>query len=132
MKTLNFSQSVQQRLEKTFKCDLHTTNNKSKVINNIRAKKCSQKNIDSLIKKGVFTKRRNYICEDCLNHDFRNLEVNKEIEEIEDNVDTASNGRPSEFDDSPFQETLTEFENMIEKLISKDITSLYKVFLCTS
>ena len=131
MKTLNFSQSVRQRLEKTFKCDLHTTNNKSKVIN-IRAKKCSQKNIDSLIKKDVFTKRRNYICEDCLNHDFRNLEVNKEIEEIEDNVDTTSNGRPSQFDDSSSQETLTEFKNMIEKLISKDITSLYKEKLCSN
>ena len=106
-------------MEKTCKCDLHATNNKSKVIN-IRTKKCSQKKIDSLIKKGIFTKRRNYICED-----FRNLEVNKVIEEIEDNVDTASYGSPSDFDDSPSQETFAEFENMIEKLISEDITSLY-------
>ena len=131
MKTRNVSRSVRKTLEKTCKCDLHTTNNKSKVIN-IRAKKCSQKKIDSLIKKGIFTKHRNYICEDCLNHNFGNLEVNKEIQEIEDNVDTASNGSPSDFDDSPSQETLVEFENMIEKLISDDITSLYKEKPCSN
>ena len=115
-------------MEKTCKCDLRTTNNKSKVIN-IRVKKRSQKTIDSLIKKGVFTKRQNYICDDCFNHDFRNLEVNKETEEKEYNVDTAS---PSDFDDSPSQKTLVEFENMVEKLIPEGITSLYKEKPCSN
>ena len=55
-------------MKRSCKCDLHVPN--SSKIFSIKSKKYAQAKLDSLIKMGVFTQKRNFVCEQCLDQRF--------------------------------------------------------------
>ena len=52
------------RWKKDCKCDFHT-GNESK-LHDVTARKCSRNLLDELIRKGIFTSNRRYVCQECL------------------------------------------------------------------
>ena len=52
------------KFNKSCKCDQHNEN-KSKVFN-VNSRKCSRDMVERLIKSGIFTRNRSYICQECL------------------------------------------------------------------
>ena len=61
------------RWKKDCKCDFHT-GNESK-LHDVTARKCSRNLLDELIRKGIFTSNRRYVCQECLDK-YRAREVN--------------------------------------------------------
>ena len=52
------------RWKKDCKCDFHTENESK--LHDVTARMCSRNLLDELIRKGIFTSNRQYVCQECL------------------------------------------------------------------
>ena len=80
--------SIKKRFERKCKCDLHTPND-SRVID-IVTERSSKMKIAALVKRNVFTKRRKFICKQCLDLGECSNTVVKEVESSRVDFETNS------------------------------------------
>ena len=108
-----------QRWQNSCKCTIHIDND-SNLYDVSKCRKISQNQITMIIEKGLFTSRRKYVCEDCLDrHAPMNLNPSTHQVASKDEEDKNSErGNQDQYVDNNDNEKNDEFED--EELVQKE------------